>query len=40
MEEIAERGIVLEVCPTSNVATGVFDELRGRIRCARFTKPV
>jgi adenosine deaminase len=23
--EIAERGIVLEVCPTSNVATGVFD---------------
>ena len=24
MEEIAERGIVLEVCPTSNVATKVF----------------
>ena len=24
MEEIAERGIVLEVCPTSNVATQVF----------------
>jgi adenosine deaminase len=22
--ELAERGIVLEVCPTSNVATGVF----------------
>ena len=25
VEEIAERGIVLEVCPTSNVATKVFD---------------
>ena len=25
MEEIAERGIVLEVCPTSNVATDVYD---------------
>jgi len=24
--EIAERGIVLEVCPTSNVATGVFPD--------------
>ena len=24
VEEIAERGIVLEVCPTSNVATKVF----------------
>jgi len=24
VEEIAERGIVLEACPTSNVATGVF----------------
>jgi adenosine deaminase len=24
VEEIAERGIVLEVCPTSNVATGVY----------------
>ncbi len=24
MAELAERGIVLEVCPTSNVATGVF----------------
>ena len=23
--EIAERGLILEVCPTSNVATGVFD---------------
>ena len=25
VEQIAERGIVLEVCPTSNVATGVFE---------------
>ena len=25
VEEIAERGIVLEVCPTSNVATRVFE---------------
>jgi adenosine deaminase len=25
VEEIASRGTVLEVCPTSNVATGVFD---------------
>jgi adenosine deaminase len=24
VQELAERGIVLEVCPTSNVATGVF----------------
>jgi adenosine deaminase len=24
VEEIAERGIVLEACPTSNIATGVF----------------
>jgi adenosine deaminase len=24
VEELAERGIVLEACPTSNVATGVF----------------
>ena len=36
--ELAERGIVLEVCPTSNVVLGVFPELRGppaRARCAR-----
>jgi adenosine deaminase len=25
VRELAERGLVLEVCPTSNVATGVFD---------------
>jgi adenosine deaminase len=25
VEELAERGIVLEVCPTSNVATGVYE---------------
>ena len=24
VRELAERGIVLEVCPTSNVATGVY----------------
>ena len=24
MAELAERGTILEVCPTSNVATGVF----------------
>jgi adenosine deaminase len=27
VEEIAERGIVLEVCPSSNVATGVYESL-------------
>jgi adenosine deaminase len=26
VEELAERGIVLEACPTSNVATGVFPD--------------
>lgn len=25
VEEIAARGIVLEVCPTSNIATGIYD---------------
>ena len=29
VEEIAERGIVLEVCPTSNIATHVYASLRG-----------
>ena len=33
--EIAERGLILEVCPTSNVATGRLRELRGpSARCA------
>ena len=38
VEELAERGTVLEVCPTSNVATGVFpsyeDHPLGALRAA------
>ena len=28
VEEIAERGVVLEVCPGSNVALGIYPDFR------------
>ena len=40
VEEIAERGIVLEVCPTSNVATDVFDSYEDAPTAHACTKPV
>ena len=39
LAEIVDRGIVLDVCPTSNLRTGVVRGPRGSTRCRRCARP-